>query len=155
MGDNSMKLEIPAQGPNVALARLAVAAFAAGLDFTLPEIEEIKVAVSEAVTNVVLHAYGAAGGTITITAAIDAGRLLVTVADAGRGIADVKRARQPGQSTCPGRTGLGFSFMESLMDEVAVDAAPGRGTTVRMVKRPAPGTGAPPDTAPGSGVPPG
>lgn len=135
--DNSMKLEIPAKAENVGLARVAVAAFASQIDFTLGELEEIKVAVSEAVSNAVVHAYEPEPGMVTITCRLYGDLVEVTVADTGRGIPDVEKAREASFSTLPDRMGLGFSFIEAFMDELEVDSAEGRGTRVRMTKRPA------------------
>jgi stage II sporulation protein AB (anti-sigma F factor) len=129
-------LELPSLDVNVALARLVVAAFAARLEFTLTEIEEIKVAVSEAVTNAVVHAYGHHPGLVRIQAWVEDGALLVTVCDQGVGIDDVFRAREPAFSTVAERMGMGFSFMEAFCDELRVDSSPGRGTTIHMLKRP-------------------
>lgn len=136
MGErNFMRLEIAGRPENVSLARVAVAAFASQLDFTLGEIEEIKVAASEAVSNAVVHAYDSPG-TVKITCTLNDGRLEIEVSDQGRGIEDPDQARQASYSTCPDRMGLGFSFMESFMDELAVDSRPGEGTRVRMTKTP-------------------
>lgn len=136
MGDrNEIYIEFPSRPENVGLARVAVASLAAQLEFTLGEIEEIKVATSEAVSNAVIHAYRDKGGKVRITAAVDSTTLEVIVEDDGRGIEDVAQARQPSFSTDPERMGLGFVFMESFMDEVEVRSAPGEGTRVRMVKR--------------------
>lgn len=129
-------LELPSLDVNVALARLVVAAFAARLEFTLTEIEEIKVAVSEAVTNAVVHAYGDRSGVVRLEARVEDGGLLVAVHDQGVGIADIARARQPAFSTVAERMGMGFSFMEAFCDQLRVDSSPGRGTTIHMVKRP-------------------
>ncbi|MEX2356221.1 MAG: anti-sigma F factor [Thermaerobacterales bacterium] len=135
--DNFFTLEMQAIPENVGIARLAVAAFASQLDFTLNEIEEIKVAVSEAVTNAVVHAYPVDRGVVSITASLDGGRLVLRVSDEGVGIADVERAREPSYSSDPERMGMGFAFMEAFMDTVAVESAPGGGTTVSLQKRPA------------------
>lgn len=137
---NWLRLELPAVPENVALARVAVAAFASQLDFTLAELEEVRVAVSEAFSNAVLHAYPEAGagqrpGPVTVEARIDETTLEVAVADRGRGIADVAKAREPAFTTRPDRMGLGFAFMDSFMDEVVVSTAPGVGTRVVMRKR--------------------
>lgn len=129
-------LELPSLDVNVALARLVVAAFAARLEFTLTEIEEIKVAVSEAVTNAVVHAYGDRPGVVRLEARVEDGGLLVTVYDQGVGIADIARARQPAFSTVAERMGMGFSFMDAFCDQLRVDSSPGRGTTIHMIKRP-------------------
>lgn len=139
MAENDLLIEVPARAENVALLRVSVAAFAGGLPFTLPEIEELKVAVSEAATNCVLHAYEPASpGRIELRAHHRDGRLLVEVRDRGRGIADVAQARQAAYTTSsdPEHLGLGFSFMEQFTDELEVASAPGEGTTVRLHKRP-------------------
>lgn len=138
---NHIRLEMAAVPDNVALARVTVAAFASQLDFTLDEIEDIRVAVSEAVTNAVVHAYsdgapGGPSGTVTLEAAHDREALTIAVADQGRGIVDVALARQPAYTTDPERMGLGFAIMESFCDELDVASEVGRGTTVKMVKRP-------------------
>ncbi|HEY8488429.1 MAG TPA: anti-sigma F factor [Thermaerobacter sp.] len=149
-----LELRLPSRAENVGVARVAVAAFAAQLPFTLGELEEIKVAVSEAVTNAVVHGYGHDRGVVTVRAGHDGRRLWVEVTDSGRGIADIDQARQPAFSTDPERMGMGFAFMEAFMDQVDVESVPGSGTTVRMYKRPRPqeGTVSPdePAAAPGA-----
>jgi stage II sporulation protein AB (anti-sigma F factor) len=136
---DSMMLEVPALTQNVALCRVVVAAFASRLDFTVPEIEELKVATSEAVTNVVLHAYDGPG--LVRVRAVCAGRCLeVEVQDWGKGIPDIARAREASYTTMPGRMGLGFVFMESLTDSLTVSSEVSKGTTVRFLKCPS-GTG--------------
>jgi stage II sporulation protein AB (anti-sigma F factor) len=132
-----MVLEIPSRTDNVALARVTVAAFAARLDFTLAEVEEIKVAVSEAVTNAVVHGYRDRPGIVRVEARVEDGRLVVAVSDQGRGIEDVARALEPPPSAEPDCTGMGFAFMHSFTDRLEIDSAPGRGTSVRMFKAPA------------------
>lgn len=132
---NRMVLEILSLPENVGLARVAVASFAAQLDFSWGEIEEIKVATSEAVSNAVIHAYPGVQGTIRITATLRDRELDMVVEDQGRGIGDVEKAKEPSFSTQPDRMGLGFVFMDSFMDLLEVDSAIGRGTRVRMVKR--------------------
>lgn len=139
MADNHMVLEVASVAENVGLARIAVAAFAARLPFTLAEIEEIKVAVSEAVTNAIVHGYDLnPGRTVRIEARRQGDALEIVVADGGKGIADLQQARQPSFSTDPERSGLGFLLMEQFMDALAVDTALQHGTRVRMAKRPAP-----------------
>ena len=133
-----LELRLPSLPENVGIARVAVAAFAGQLPFTLSELEEIKVAVSEAVTNAIVHGYGDGGGVVTVRAEHNGTWLRVEVADSGRGIEDIDRARQPAFSTDPDRMGMGFAFMEAFMDQVEVESAPGCGTTVRMFKRPRP-----------------
>lgn len=135
MEPNRMRLEIRALPENVGVARVALAAFAAQGDFTLTEIEEIKVAVSEAVSNAVLHAYPGSEGDVLVTASLEEGLLHVVIRDRGRGIADIAQARQPSFSTEPGRMGLGFVFMESFMDQVEVSSTPGQGTQVTMTRK--------------------
>lgn len=137
-----MELRLPSLPENVGIARVAVAAFAGQLPFTLSELEEIKVAVSEAVTNAIVHGYGHPGGVVTVRAEHNGARLLVEIDDRGRGIEDIEQARQPAFSTDPERMGMGFAFMEAFMDEVEVESAVGAGTTVRLYKRPRPQEGA-------------
>jgi stage II sporulation protein AB (anti-sigma F factor) len=130
---NRMLLEVPNLTQNVSLCRVAVAAFAAQLEFTVAEIEELKVAVSEAVTNAVLHAYDGPGQ-VRVTAWCSGRCVFVEVQDWGRGIEDVPRAREASFTTMPGRMGLGFVFIESLTDEMEVVSEVERGTTVRFKK---------------------
>jgi len=129
-------IELPSRPENLALARVVVAAFATRLDFTVSETEEISVAVSEAVSNCIIHGYQNGPGLIRLGLAVVEGALEVVVADRGQGIADVERARQPAFTTREDRMGLGFVFMESFMDELTVSSASGQGTTVTMRKRP-------------------
>jgi len=136
---NQVTLEFPSKPENVAFARTAVAVFASQLDFTMDELDEIKVAVSEAVSNAVIHAYGQETGMVRVEAAITTrGELVLRVSDAGRGIEDVDTARQAQWTSRPEeRMGLGFTFMEQYMDHVDVESAPGAGTRVTMRKTPA------------------
>jgi stage II sporulation protein AB (anti-sigma F factor) len=131
---NSMVLIIPNLTQNVSLARVAVAAFASQLHFSLSEIEELKVAVSEAVTNAVLHAYDGPGE-IRVEATCHDGFIEVCVSDCGKGISDLAEAMQPSHTTIPERMGLGFSFLESLTDSLEVESHAGRGTSIRFTKR--------------------
>ena len=134
---NYMKLEFPARSVNEGFARAAVAAFAAQLDPTLAELGDIKTAVSEAVTNAVVHAYPDAIGTVQVRVRIlPDERLEIAVKDHGRGIPDIEKARQP-MFTTGGeeRSGMGFTIMESFMDTLRVKSVPGRGTTVTMCRR--------------------
>ncbi len=132
-----MRLELPARPTNLSLARAAVAAFAAQLPFTVEDLDDLKVALSEAVSNVILHAYpGGAAGDVIITAEIQGeDRFWVCVEDRGCGIADIAKAREPAYTTVPDRMGLGFALMENFMDQVQVESAPGKGTRVTMSKR--------------------
>ncbi len=136
---NEIKFTIPADSRNEGLSRAVVSAFAAQLDPTAGEVGEIKTAVSEAVTNCIVHAYrGMAGGKIEITARVlEDGVLYIKVKDKGCGISDVKKAMEPLYTSAPEeeRAGLGFAVMESFMDKVSVRSAPGKGTTVIMTRK--------------------
>jgi stage II sporulation protein AB (anti-sigma F factor) len=132
---NRMSMTFDSRSENVGIARVAAAAFSAQIEFTLPEIEEIKVAISEAVSNAVIHGYSDQEGQIELAMELYETHLEYIVIDWGKGIADVEQARQPAWSTEPERMGLGFVFMESFMDEIEVTSALGKGTTVRMVKK--------------------
>jgi stage II sporulation protein AB (anti-sigma F factor) len=131
---NYIKLEFPSKSANEAFARSAVAAFAAQLDPTMDELGDIKTAVSEAVTNAIVHAYPEEVGVVLLRARILHGDTLeLTVKDHGRGIPDVKRAMEPLYSTGgEDRSGMGFTIMESFMDKLRVRSVPGKGTTVVM-----------------------
>ena len=137
---NEVLLEFPSRSSNEGFARAAVACFAAQMDPTLNELEDIKTAVSEAVTNAIVHAYPDAIGKGAVRARICPGNVLeLTVKDHGRGIADVEKAREPLYTTGgEERSGMGFTIMESFMDKLTVRSVPGRGTTVLMRKKLAP-----------------
>ena len=133
-------LEFLSRSSNEAFARTAVACFAAQMDPTLGELEDIKTAVSEAVTNAIVHGYPNVLGKVLVKAKICEGNVLeVSVKDRGRGIPDVEKARQP-MFTTGGeeRSGMGFTIMESFMDHIAVKSVPGKGTTVTLRKKLAP-----------------
>ena len=135
---NEMRLDFKATPENEAFARLAIAGFMLPLDPTVEELADVKTAVSEAVTNAIVHGYGGTGGRVVMYAAYgDEGELEIRIIDQGRGIEDIQRARQPFFTTCRGedRSGMGFTVMESFMDDVDVQSAPGKGTTVIMTKR--------------------
>lgn len=134
---NYISMEFPSRSSNEGFARAAVACFAAQMDPTLNELEDIKTSVSEAVTNAIVHAYPESLGRVTLKARIcPANMLEITIKDHGKGIADVEKARQP-MFTTGGeeRSGMGFTIMESFMDQVSVKSAPGKGTTVILKKR--------------------
>ena len=137
---NEVLLEFPSRSRNEGFARAAVACFAAQMDPTLNELEDIKTAVSEAVTNAIVHAYPDAIGKVAVRARICPGNVLeLTVKDHGRGIADVEKAREPLYTTGgEERSGMGFTIMESFMDKLTVRSVPGRGTTILMRKKLAP-----------------
>lgn len=142
MSVNQFKLEFRSRPENIGFARVAVAAFATQLDFTLSEVEDIKGAVSEAVTNAIIHGYsGNPEGVVTIHGAIYDNQLEIVVEDNGVGIENVSTVLQPGFSTLPDRLGLGFSFMQSFMHTVEVRSQPGRGTRVIMTKHLTPRSG--------------
>ena len=136
---NQVKLVLPAKSINESYARVAAVALAAQLDPTVEQMADIKTAVSEAVTNAIVHAYrGVEGGKVYITMKLTQDdRFIITVRDTGCGIADVRQARQPCFTTAPAeeRSGMGFSIMETFMDSLRVNSRPGRGTTVTMSKR--------------------
>ena len=133
--ENLMRASFPSRSVNEGLARSLVASFAALADPTVEELCDIKTAVSEAVTNAIVHGYRDTMGQVYIAAALYPGdRLLITVRDRGCGIADVAKAREPLFTTCSTgeRAGLGFAVMEELMDKVKVRSRLGEGTTVVM-----------------------
>ena len=138
--ENYIKAEFPSKSVNEAQARSLVGAFVAQLDPTMEELGDLKTAVSEAVTNAIVHAYPDAIGKVAVRARICPGNVLeLTVKDHGRGIADVEKAREPLYTTGgEERSGMGCTIMESFMDKLTVRSVPGRGTTVLMRKKLAP-----------------
>lgn len=133
---NWIKLEFPGDTRNVAFARAAIALFAAQLDWTLDELEDIKVAVSEAVSNSVIHGYQLQGGVVEVEASYAENVLTIVIEDFGQGIPDIEQARETGYTSIPEeRMGLGFTFMYEYMDEVFVASEIAKGTKVTMVKR--------------------
>ena len=135
---NQMTLEFLSLPENEGFARVAVSAFAVQMDPTLDILADIKTAVSEAVTNAIVHGYGEETGPVFIRAAMeDGGILKIAVEDQGKGIEDIEQAMQPFFTTQPEkeRSGMGFSVMQTFMDAVRVDSMPGKGTVVYMEKR--------------------
>ena len=132
-----MQLHISSDSRNESFARVVVAAYAARLNPTVEEIADIKTAVSEAVTNAIIHGYEQQPGQIIVEACIEADTLRVEVIDYGCGIDDVARAMEPLYTSKPGgeRSGLGFTVMQSFMDELEVLSTPGSGTRIKMAKR--------------------
>ena len=132
-----IKLELPSKSVNESFARATLACFAARLDPTIEELQDIKTAVSEAVTNCIVHAYPGVIGTIWIRAKIiDGNTLEITIKDNGLGIPDIKKAREPLFTTGgDDRSGMGFTIMESFMDKIRVRSAEGKGTTVFMSRK--------------------
>ena len=143
--ENQVTLDFPSRSANEGFARTAAACFAAQLDPTLEEINDIKTAVSEAVTNAIVHAYPDTLGRVSVKLRIREDRILeIVVKDWGVGIADVDQARTPLFTTGgEERSGMGFTIMESFMDGLKVRSQPGKGTTVTMRKRIARRAGAP------------
>ena len=137
MVKNKMHLEFDSKSENESFARVAVAAFCTRLDPTIEEIADIKTAVSEAVTNCVVHGYEGKEGTITIECTIQEDWVTVLVHDDGVGIENINKAMEPLYTSKPEleRSGMGFSFMEAFMDELEVNSKIGFGTTVVMKKR--------------------
>ena len=135
--ENHAFLEFPSRSANEGFARAAAACFAAQLDPTLEEANDVKTAVSEAVTNCIVHAYGEQGGVIRIECAMDGDTMEIRIVDYGVGIADVEKAMRPFYTSQPGeeRSGMGFTVMQSFMDGLTVKSQLGRGTTVSMVKK--------------------
>ena len=136
-GSNYIKLEFPSRSSNESFARSAVAAFALSLDPGMDELGDVRTAVSEAVTNAIVHAYPDRFGLVYLRARIVDGDVLeIVVRDKGRGIDDIERAMQPLFTTGgEERSGMGFTIMDSFMDKVRVRSSPGKGTSVTMTKR--------------------
>ena len=135
---NEMKMEFDAISTNESFARVAVAAFISELDPTLEEISDIKTAVSEAVTNAIIHGYeGIENGKVHIHCLLEQDVLHVEVEDFGRGIEDIEKAMEPLYTTKPelNRSGMGFPFMEAFMDDLSVVSRLGEGTRVLMKKK--------------------
>ncbi len=134
---NEICLEFDAISENEGLARVVIAAFLSNIDPTVDEIEDVKMAVSEAVTNAIIHGYGEKGGRVVLRASLSTeNELSVEISDRGVGIADVKQAMQPLFTTGAAyeRSGMGFSFMEAFMDRMQVESSVGEGTCVHMWK---------------------
>ena len=133
---NELKIQLESRSINESYARVAVAAFVSQLDPTVEEINDIKTAVSEAVTNCIVHAYADTCGRIYINVKIfENGQIIVKIRDRGCGIEDIKKAREPLFTTLGGdRAGLGFSVMESFSDKISVKSKVGVGTTVTLYK---------------------
>ena len=133
---NEMKIEFQAISSNEGFARVAVGAFVAELNPTVDELADIKTAVSEAVTNCIIHGYEQKEGIIWIQCSIEEQQMEISITDIGKGIRDVEQAREPLFTTKPEleRSGMGFAFMEAFMDEVEVLSKPGQGTCVTMRK---------------------
>lgn len=135
--DNEMKLEFTSKSSNEAFARIAVAAFVAQLDPTIEELADIKTAVSEAVTNCIIHGYEEQEGIITVKCKLFANSIEIEILDKGKGIEDINKAKEPLYTSKPDleRSGMGFTIMESFMDEVVVNSTKNKGTEVKLYKK--------------------
>ncbi len=133
---NEMLLEIDSQSRNESFARMVVAGFVAQLDPTIEEIADIKTAVSEAVTNAIIHGYNNGPGKVKLSCRICNHEVFIEVTDTGKGIEDIEKAMEPLYTSRPEleRSGMGFSFMEAFMDDLKVESKLGEGTTVKMKK---------------------
>ena len=136
MYDNEMELNFISKSNNEAFARITVAAFAAQLDPTIEELADIKTAVSEAVTNCIIHGYEDREGTVRIKAKLLENTLEVEISDNGKGLEDIELARKPLYTTKGNleRSGMGFTIMESFMDKVEIQSVVGIGTKIVMKK---------------------
>ncbi|MBQ8655171.1 MAG: anti-sigma F factor [Clostridia bacterium] len=134
---NEMQTTFLSLAENESFARVVIAAFAVQMSPTVSEIADVKTAVSEAVTNAIVHGYEGTKGIVELRARIDGSWLTVEVQDRGKGIADVDQAMEPFYTSHPEqeRSGMGFAVMQTFMDELRVDSQPGAGTTVSMRKR--------------------
>ena len=134
--ENEMKVEFDSRSCNEGFIRVAVSAFMTQLNPTLEEVADVKTAVSEAVTNCIIHGYEGEVHKIQVDCRLSGQELTVDVIDHGVGIADIQKAMEPMFTTKPDkdRSGMGFTFMEAFMDEVLVESEVGRGTTVHMKK---------------------
>ena len=134
--DNEMKIEIVSKSCNESFARIAVAAFASQLDPTIEEISDIKTAVSEIVTNSIIHAYETSDEIIKIHCMIMENSIIIEISDTGKGIEDIEQARKPLYTSKAEleRSGMGFTIVESFMDELKVESILGLGTKITMKK---------------------
>ena len=134
--DNEMKLEFISKSANEAFARIAVAAFVSQLDPTIEELADIKTAVSEAVTNCIIHGYEDKQGIVKIKEKLKQNQIIIEISDQGKGIENINIAKEPLYTTKPNleRSGMGFTIMESFMDSMEVQSIVGLGTKIIMTK---------------------
>ena len=134
---NEMKIEFISKSSNEAFARIAVAAFASQLDPTIEELADIKTAVSEAVTNCIIHGYDKKQGIVKIVSKLKENEIIIEISDKGKGIENIDEAKEPLYTTKPNleRSGMGFTIMESFMDKMEVESIIGLGTKVTMSKK--------------------
>ncbi|MBS5925712.1 MAG: anti-sigma F factor [Clostridium sp.] len=138
MYDNKIKIEFESKSPNEGFARVAIAAFVSQLDPTIEEITDVKTAVSEAVTNSIIHGYeNKKDGIVVIEAMLSGNDITIIISDNGKGIKDVSQAREPLFTSRPDleRSGMGFTVMETFMDSLQVESQEGRGTRVVLKKK--------------------
>lgn len=135
--DNEMKIEFISKSANEAFARISVAAFASQLDPTIEELADIKTAVSEAVTNSIIHGYERKSGIVKIFARLRDNEIIIEISDKGKGIENIDIAKEPLYTTKPNleRSGMGFTIMESFMDSVEIESVVGLGTKITMSKK--------------------
>lgn len=135
--NNKMKLEFISKSSNEAFARLTVAAFVSQLDPTIEELADIKTAVSEAVTNCIIHGYDKKQGIVKIIAKLKDDEVIIEISDNGKGIENIDIAKEPLYTTKPNleRSGMGFTIMESFMDKLEIESIVGLGTKVTMTKK--------------------
>ncbi len=135
--DNEMNLEFISKSSNESFARITIAAFAAQLDPTIEELADIKTAVSEAVTNCIIHAYENRIGIVKMSAKLKDNEVIIEISDHGKGIENIEMAKEPLYTTKPNleRSGMGFTIMESFMDSMEIESVVGLGTKVTMSKK--------------------
>lgn len=135
--DNEMNLEFISKSSNESFARITIAAFAAQLDPTIEELADIKTVVSEAVTNCIIHAYENRIGIVKMSAKLKENEVIIEISDHGKGIENIEMAKEPLYTTKPNleRSGMGFTIMESFMDNVEIESVVGLGTKITMSKK--------------------
>ena len=134
---NYMKLEFLSKSSNESFARVVVAAFASQLDPTIEELSDIKTAVSEAVTNSIIHGYEYGEGMVVVEAKLEGNSIEIIIEDSGKGIEDIDKAMEPFYTSKPNleRSGIGFTVMETFMDELVVESKKNKGTKITMLKK--------------------
>lgn len=135
--DNYMKIKFSSKSQNESFARVVVASFVSQLDPTIEELADIKTAVSEAVTNAIIHGYNSPSEEVVIECKIIGNTIIIVIEDYGKGIKDIELARQPLYTSKPEleRSGMGFTVMETFMDEVCIESEEGKGTKINMTKK--------------------
>ena len=141
--ENEMEMKVDSHSENEAFIRVAVAAFMTQMDPTLEEVADVKTAVSEAVTNCIIHGYENHSGKIEVLCRIKDHEIYIEIRDYGKGIADIEKAMEPMYTTKPDleRSGMGFAFMEAFMNELQVESVLGKGTCIKMKKKLSKGSG--------------